>query len=100
VPRPYLQQMFGPGVDEAIDRYVMPSRELLAVLQLFRTTQRIIFRYEIEEGKKVYERTVDGKAWAMYDDTITGFDQAGNEVTRVSVEEPIHIRPERYVNSI
>ena len=100
VPRPYLQQMFGPGVDEAIDRYVMPSRELLAVLQLFRTTQRIIFRYEIEEGKKVYERTVDGKAWAMYDDTIAGFDQAGNEVTRVSVEEPIHIRPERYVNSI
>jgi len=100
VPRPYLQQMFGPGVDEAIDRYVMPSRELLAVLQLFRTTQRIIFRYEIEEGKKVYERTVDGKTWAMYDDTIAGFDQAGNEVTRVSVEEPIHIRPERYVNSI
>ena len=100
VPRPYLRQMFGPGVDEAIDRYVMPSRELLAVLQLFRTTQRIIYRYEIEEGKKVYERTVDGKTWAMYDDTITGFDQAGNEVTRVSVEEPIHIRPERYVNSI
>ncbi len=100
VPRPYLRQMFGPGVDHAIDSYVMPSRELLAVLQLFRTTQRIVFRYEIEEGEKVYERTVDGKTWAMYNDTVIGFDQAGEEVTRVSVEEPIHVRPDNYVNSI
>ncbi len=46
VPRPYLRQMFGPGVDEAIERYIYPDRELLAVLQLFRRSNRIIFRYE------------------------------------------------------
>ncbi len=100
VPRPYLRQMFGPGVDEAIDKYVTPSRELLAVLQLFRTTQQIVFRYEIKKGKKVYERTIGGKTWAMYDDTIIGFDRKGKEVTRVNVEEPIYVRPERYVNSL
>ena len=55
VPRPYLRQMFGPGVDQAIERYTNPDRELLAVLQLFRRSNRIIFRYEIEEGPKVYE---------------------------------------------
>ncbi len=48
VPRAYLRQMFGPGVDAAIERYAKPSRELLAVLQLFRVTQKIIFSYEIE----------------------------------------------------
>ncbi len=35
VPRPYLRQMFGPGVDQAIERYENPDRELTAVLQLF-----------------------------------------------------------------
>jgi nitrate reductase beta subunit len=47
--------MFGPGVDDAIERYTNPDRELLAVLQLFRRSNRIIFRYEIKEGPKVYE---------------------------------------------
>ena len=36
VPRGYLQQMFGPGVERAIEQYSCPDRELLAVLQLFR----------------------------------------------------------------
>ena len=61
VPRHYLKQMFGPGVDEAIERYSDPDRELLAVLQLFRRSNRIIFRYEIKEGPKVYEATLRGK---------------------------------------
>src|SRR3972149_1214108 len=39
VPRPYLRQMFGPGADEAVEKYSRPSRELLAVLQLFRASQ-------------------------------------------------------------
>ena len=47
MPRDYLRQMFGPGVDAALEAYVAPSRELLAVLALFRVTQTIIFRYEI-----------------------------------------------------
>jgi nitrate reductase beta subunit len=100
VPRPYLRQMFGPGVDEAIDKYTAPSRELLAVLQLFRTTQKMLFRYEIKQGPKVYETTVNGKPWAMYNDTVIGYDARGREAVRVTVEEPVHVRPAQYANSI
>ncbi|HXF57429.1 MAG TPA: 4Fe-4S dicluster domain-containing protein, partial [Actinomycetota bacterium] len=100
VPRPYLRQMFGPGVDDAIARYTRPDRELLAVLQLFRATRRIIFRYEVQEGEKVREVTIGGKPWALYNDTVIGYDRAGNEVVRLSVLEPFHVRPARYLNSI
>ncbi|MCZ7658361.1 MAG: dehydrogenase [Xanthobacteraceae bacterium] len=100
VPRPYLRQMFGPGVDEAIDKYSFPSRELLAVLQLFRATQKIVFRYEIVEGEKVFERTVNGKRWAIYNDTVIGFGKNGKEVARVTVEEPKYVRPDKHYNSI
>ena len=55
VPRQYLTQMFGPGVEEAIAQYSCPDRDLLNVLQLFRTTQQIIFRYEVHKGPKVAE---------------------------------------------
>jgi nitrate reductase beta subunit len=85
--------MFGPGVDEAIDRYTNPSRELLAVLQLFRASQKIIFRYEIEEGEKIEDTE-------MFNDTVIGFDKEGNEVVRLSVQEPFYVRPEQYQNSI
>jgi nitrate reductase beta subunit len=100
VPRPYLRQMFGPGVDDAIAKYLAPPRELLAVLQLFRTTQKMIFRYAIEEGPKVFETQIDGKPWAMYNDTIIGFDKAGKEAVRVTVEEPVYERPKKHPNSI
>tara|TARA_B100000315_G_scaffold234852_1_gene249237 strand:+ start:1658 stop:2944 length:1287 start_codon:yes stop_codon:yes gene_type:complete len=99
-PRPYLRQMFGPGVDEAIERYAAPSRELLAVLQLFRAQQKIIFRYEIKEGPKIFEKTINGKKWEMYNDTVIGFDKNGKEVVSLSVQEPLHVRPEKHQNSI
>jgi nitrate reductase beta subunit len=92
VPRPYLRQMFGPGVDEAIARYIAPSRELLAVQQLFRATAEIIFSYKIEEGPKVFEKEIGGKPWAMYNDTIIGYGKDGEELARLTVEEPIHDR--------
>jgi nitrate reductase beta subunit len=100
VPRPYLRQMFGPGVDDAIAKYVAPPRELLAVLQLFRTTQKMIFRYAIEEGPKVFETEINGKPWAMYNDTIVGFDKTGKEAVRVTVEEPVYERSSERPNSI
>ena len=100
VPRDYLRQMFGPGVDEAIDAYLAPSRELLAVLQLFRATQRILFKFKIEKGPKVRDVVIGGKKWSMYNDTVTGYDRAGNEVVRLSVLEPFHVRPKKYLNSI
>jgi nitrate reductase beta subunit len=100
VPRDYLVQMFGPGVDDAIATYLAPPRELLAVLQLFRATQAIIDRFEIEEGPKVRDAVIGGEPWAMYDDTVIGFDLEGNEVARVSVVEPFVERPARYPNTI
>ncbi|HLB62330.1 MAG TPA: 4Fe-4S dicluster domain-containing protein [Actinomycetota bacterium] len=100
VPREYLHQMFGPGVEEAIDTYLAPPRELLAVLQLFRATQRIVFRYEIREGPKVRDAVINGRRWAMYDDTVIGYDSQGNEVANLSVVEPFVERPAKYLNSI
>jgi nitrate reductase beta subunit len=92
--------MFGPGVDEALKRYAAPSRELLAVLQLFRSTQTIISKYEIIPGEKVYETTIDGKTWEMYNDTAVGFAKNGREVARLNVEEPFYVRSNKYFNSI
>lgn len=106
VPRSYLHQMFGPGVEHAIEQYSCPDRELLAVLQLFRTTQQIIFRFEIEEGPKVADIEVtmpDGstKTQEIFNDTVIGFNKFGQEVTRITIEEPTFERPaELHVNSI
>jgi len=99
VPRDYLRQMFGPGVDRAIERYERPSRELLAVLQLFRVTQHMIFRFDIEQGPKVSEIIVGGQPLEVFNDTVVGFDEAGREVARVQVEEPTFERSDK-LNSI
>lgn len=104
-PRPYLRQMFGPGVDEAIARYTYPSRELLAVLQLFRAQREIVFRYEIKEGEKVYDREVtmpDGsrKTLAVHNDTVIGYNKKGKECVKVSVQEPFYERAASHYNSI
>ncbi|MDP6355161.1 MAG: nitrate oxidoreductase subunit beta, partial [Planctomycetota bacterium] len=100
VPRPYLRQMFGPGVDDAIAKYRNPDRELLAVLQLFRRANRIIFRYEMKQGKKLYETEIDGKPFVQYDDTIIAYGKDGKEIFRTNVEEPLHVRPKKHLNSI
>ena len=100
VPRDYLRQMFGPGVDHAIDQYLAPSRELLAVLNLFRKTRTILFKYAIKEGPKVYEAEIHGKPFTLYNDTVIGYDRNGKEVVRTTVEEPVHVRPDHHLNSI
>ena len=100
VPREYLKQMFGPGVDEAIERYSYPDRELLAVLQLFRRSNRIIFRYEIKEGPKVYEATLRGRKVTLYNDTVIAYGQDNKEIFRTQIEEPVHVRPNKHANSI
>lgn len=100
VPRPYLRQMFGPGVDQAIERYTNPDRELLAVLQMFRRSNRIIFHYEIKEGPKIYEGELRGKPVTLYNDTVIAYGQDGKEIFRTTVEEPFHERPAKHANSI
>ncbi|GMQ80195.1 MAG: hypothetical protein BMS9Abin04_147 [Planctomycetia bacterium] len=106
VPRNYLVQMFGPGVDDAIEQYSCPDRELLAVLQLFRASQQILFRYEVIKGDKVGELEVTlpsgaSKTQELYNDTVIGFNKLNEEVVRITVEEPTFERPaEMHVNSI
>jgi nitrate reductase beta subunit len=105
VPRPYLEQMFGPGVRNAIEQYACPDRELLAVLQLFRATQQILFRFKIDKGPKVGEAEVTmpngtKKTQELFNDTARGFNAAGKEVVRVTVEEPTWERSKEHLNSI
>jgi nitrate reductase beta subunit len=92
--------MFGPGVDQAIERYMVPDRELLAVLQLFRKSKHIVFKYKIEEGPKVFETEIHGKPFVQYDDTIIAYDEQDREMFRTKVNEPIHERPGIHQNSI
>jgi nitrate reductase beta subunit len=100
VPRDYLRQMFGPGVDEAIERYAHPDRELLAVLQLFRRSNRIIYRYEVRDGEKVYEASTGGRTVTVYNDTIVAYGREDQELFRTEIEEPVHVRPNVHQNSI
>jgi nitrate reductase / nitrite oxidoreductase, beta subunit len=106
VPRDYLIQMFGPGVEHAIEQYSCPDRDLMAVLQLFRADRQILFRYEIEQGEKVAEVEVtlpDGRTRTqeIFNDTVLGYNKLGEEVVRITVEEPTFERPqESHVNSI
>ena len=105
VPRSYLDQMFGPGVENAIEQYCCPDRELMAVMQLFRASRDVIFKYKVEKGPKLAEREVTmpngtKKVQTLYNDTVIGFNKAGKEVVRVTVEEPTFERPKQHLNSI
>src|SRR5262249_42189135 len=81
------------GQVNSIEKYLVPSRELLAVLQLWRASQQIVFRYDVIPGPKVFETQIHGKRFEMYNDTVLGFNKSGKEVARIQVEEPIYIRP-------
>ncbi len=104
-PRTYLTQMFGPGVEHALEQYCCPDRELLAVLQLFRATQQIIFKFKIEKGSKVAEIETtlpsgEKKVQEIFNDTVIGYNKLEKEVVRVTVEEPTFERRKEHVNSI
>jgi len=100
VPRPYLRQMFGPGVDEALAAYERPSRTAQAVLQLFRASQMIVFDFDVIKGEKVFEINVDGEPLEVFNDTVVGYGKDGEELVRVSVIEEQFERPVQYLNSI
>jgi len=80
VPRPYLRQMFGPGVDEAIEKYAKPSQTLLGVLQLFGATQLLISTFKVNDGEAI------------------GYNARGREIIRVPIEDPFILRPEKHLN--
>jgi len=70
------------------------------VLQLFGKDARICFRYEIKEGPKIFEATVRGKKFEMFDDTIIGYAKDGTKIIETKVEEPFHVRDAKHANSI
>ncbi len=76
VPAPYLTQMFGPGVEAAIDAYraAADDAELAGLLGLMGSTERLIpwFRHE--------------------NDWTIGYDEGGEEIIRVPLREPILVR--------
>jgi len=76
VPPPYLYQMFGWGVEEAIATYraAKDHPKLLGALLLFGTTPEIIHSYKLQG------------------DSTVGYDEKGVELVRVPLEEPIHLR--------
>ena len=61
---------------------------------------RIIFRYEIEEGPLVYEGEHRGRSISLYNDTVIAFGKEGQELFRTTIEEPLHVRPAAHANSI
>jgi nitrate reductase beta subunit len=76
VPERFLEQMFGPGVSEALAAYRSAPRdpELAGLLCLFGSTEMILAR------------------WRRQGDWVVGADEKGVEVVRVPVREPVYVR--------
>ena len=100
VPRPYLKQMFGPGVDAAIAAYERPSRTAQAVLQLFRASPMLVIDFAVLTGEQVFEINVNGEPLEVFNDTVVGYGKDGEELVRVSVIEEQFERPVQFLNSI
>ncbi len=81
VPLPYLRQMFGPKVEEAVDTYRRmmkepeKERELAGLLCLFGSTYRVIHRFRVSATH------------------AHGYDEEGREIVRVPQREPSYVRP-------
>lgn len=77
VPTSFTKQMFGPGVEKAIETYrnAPNDNDLAGLLGLFGSTERVMTR------------------WRRIGETITGLDDDGNVLVNVPLREPVHIRP-------
>jgi len=77
VPDAFLEQIFGPGIEEARRMYhnLADDKQLLGALLLFGATNRIITRFEVQGEEAV------------------GWDVDGKEVARVPFTEPLYLRP-------
>ncbi|MBI2921249.1 MAG: dehydrogenase [Planctomycetes bacterium] len=75
-PAVFLQQIFGPGVEEALKTYLNASKDpdLMGLLTLFGCTEQIIPRFRREK------------------DEMVGLDEKGSELIRVPIQEPAYIR--------
>lgn len=77
VPKDFLHQMFGPGVDEAVEMYknLKNDKDLLAAFLLFGNSPKTIHHYK-REG-----------------DFTVGYNEKGEVVTKVPMTEPVYVRP-------
>ena len=75
----FVDMLFGPGVEDAIAAYqnAMDGNdpELLGVLMLNVSTDRIIRKFKVRDG------------------TAFGYDETGDEIVRVPLKEPTIVRP-------
>jgi len=76
VPNPFLEMMFGPGVEAAKQLYrnLKDDKQLLGALMLFGASPRIITRFEVQGDQAV------------------GWDVDGAECVRVPLTEPTYSR--------
>jgi nitrate reductase / nitrite oxidoreductase, beta subunit len=76
VPSPFLHQMFGSGVGDAIRAYrnAADDEKLLGAMLLFGATERILHRFAVRDGQAI------------------GYDADGAEVVRVPITEPTQLR--------
>jgi len=84
VPVDYLTQMFGPGVEQAIETYnsARDDPELLGLLMLFGSTERIIDTFDVKDG------------------VARGYDGEGKEIVAVPLREPTFVRPLEFVSEL
>lgn len=77
VPVPYLRQMFGPGVEHAVQTYKAAHSDetLLGALTVFGSTEFWVTKFRVSKG------------------IVTGYDDKGKEIIKVPVKEPVFIRP-------
>lgn len=77
VPLPFLKQMFGPGAERAVQTYrnARNEPELLGIFMLMGATDRWIDKFRVAGG------------------FVYGYDSKGAEIVRVSLKEPVYVRP-------
>ena len=77
VPTAFLRQMFGTGVEEAVNTYARAKEdpELQALLCLLGCTERLLAR------------------WRRQGEWVVGAADDGAEIIRVPLKEPVYVRP-------
>jgi nitrate reductase beta subunit len=72
----YLHQLFGPGVEHAIETYSTTKTDdhLLGLMMLFGCTDRILHSFDVKDG------------------IAYGYDDKGEEIVSVPLDEPTFIR--------
>ena len=75
-PISFLKQMFGPNVEKAIETYrsAKDDPDLAGLLGLFGCSEKVMSR------------------WKRQNDSVVGLDETGDELVRVPLREPVHLR--------